>query len=165
MSPMTANPPPNQGRFGTSFFAIAVFVSFIIVSGYGVISISQSSSNGLVYTQLGLSLVGLLISFIQTGVPDLLQKVMDFMFRGRRVILERAISILLLCAVISLPFFIHQSSAVAQHILTPSPTPTLPPPTNFSVTTVSLRDGSILPNTHPLQIPVAGVPLQVTGTY
>src|SRR5437763_5300954 len=87
------------------------------------------------------------------------------MFRGRPVILERAIIILLLCAVISLPFFIHQSSAVAQHILTPSPTPTLPPPTNFSVTTVSLRDGSILPNTHPLQIPVAGVPLQVTGTY
>lgn len=49
-------------------------------------------------------------------------------------------------------------------IVTPTPSPS-EPPTNFSVTSIALKNGQVLPNEQPLAIPVSGVPLTITGTY
>ena len=49
-------------------------------------------------------------------------------------------------------------------IVTPTPTPS-EPPTNFSVASIALKNGQVLPNEQPLAIPISGVPLTITGTY
>jgi hypothetical protein len=38
-------------------------------------------------------------------------------------------------------------------------------PKDFSVTTITLKNGKDLQNKQPIHIPVAGVPLTITGTY
>lgn len=138
-------------------FDIIVFVLFIVITlGVGA-SLFLNNANGLAYLQLLISFVGVLISFKEVR-PN---------FLGRLVINVRTLrisSIILLIVVIALQAAILFSPIRPICCVPSTPTPS-GPPTKFVFTTITLKTGNVLQNQEPVPIPVAQLPLTITGTY
>jgi len=152
---------------------IVILVLFVVVAVAGIVSIVFNSINGLAFTQLALTLGGLLLGLLQVW-PGLFGTWLKNMV-GHMVNVLRVVTVLLLIAIVVLqvitflghspsPIATVQPSPTSTVQLSPTPTPN-PVPTNFSFTTITLKNRQVLQNQQPVTIPVAELPLTITGTY
>ena len=116
MSPM--NTSTNSDRLSMWFDTIVLFL-FVVVALGGIVSIFFNSSNGLAYTQLALTLGGLVISWVQVKNPGPLRRSPlipkgPVMPRELTLLLLRAVSVILLFMVILLQIIFLQSVRISK---------------------------------------------------
>jgi len=150
---MSTQARPNRSGTISDMVILVLFVVFTIA---GFVSITFNSSNGLAYTQLVLTVGGLLLGIAQVK-PRIIGNWSETLLQNTANVF-RVLTIGLLVVIIVL-----QVLLLSGHASTPPQPPSHLAPTNFAVTTLTLKNGQVLQDGQA--IPLAEVPLTITGTY